>query len=145
MSAYQRRRVIAVWGISIMMAIALAIALIDTKVAIGPTTSWSGVVTPGPEAPATFLALVPIVVALLWTGLAWFRGAFDDKTTATPSTKNIESAPTPYKMALLLEMMDDDEREAFKQQLKRDILASETGHGDFDRLALEETEKRKRN
>jgi hypothetical protein len=142
MSAYQRRRVIAVWLMSIIMAIALAIALINTKVAVGPTTNWQGVITPGPEASAIFLALVPIVVALLWTGLAWFRGAFDDKTTS--STKNIESAPIPYKMALLLEMMDEDEREAFKQQLKRDILASETGYGDFDRLVLEETEKRKR-
>jgi len=140
MNAYKRRRVIAVWVISIIMAIALAIALIDTKITVGQA-QYSGVVFPGTEYSVISIALASIVVALLWTGLAWFRGAFDDKTT--PST-NLQSAPTPYKMALLLEMMDDDEREAFKQQLKRDILAEETGHDNFDRLMLDETEKRKR-
>jgi len=123
------------------MAVVLAISLINTKITVGPTTSWSGVVTPGPEASATFLALVPIVVALLWTALAWFRGAFD--TTTTPSTKNID-APMPYKMALLLEMMDEDEREALKQDLRRQILADENSSEMFSRLMVEETEKRKR-
>jgi len=123
MSPYQRRRVITVWGISIIMAIVLAIALMHTKVAVGPTTNWQGVVTQGPQASATFLALVPILVALMWTALAWFRGAFD--TTTTPSTtKNIEDAPLSYKMALLLEMMDDDEREALKHDLRRQVLGS---------------------
>lgn len=123
MRAYQRRRVIAVWGISIIMAILLAIALMDTNVAVGPTTNWQGVITPGPEAHAIFLALVPIFVALMWTALTWFRGTFD--TTTTPSTtKNIEEAPLSYKMALLLEMMDDDEREALKQDLRWQVLGS---------------------
>lgn len=140
MSAYQRRRVVAVWVISIIMAIVLAIAMINTKVAVGPTTSWSGVVTQGPEASATVLALVPIVVAMLWTVLAWFRGSFD---TTTSSTKNID-APLPYKMALLLEMLDDDEREALKQDLRRQILADENNSEVFSRLMVEEAEKRKR-
>lgn len=141
MSAYQRRRVIAVWVISLIMAIVLAIALMDRKVAVGPTTSWSGIVTPGPEVSATLLALVPVVVAILWTALAWFRGSFD--TTTTPSTQNID-APLPYKMALLLEMMDEDEREALKQDLRRQILADENHSEMLSRLMVDEAEKRKR-
>lgn len=141
MSAYQRRRVIAVWVISLIMAIVLTITLMDRKVAVGPTTSWSGIVTPGPEVSATLLALVPVVVAILWTALAWFRGSFD--TTTTPSTQNID-APLPYKMALLLEMMDEDEREALKQDLRRQILADENHSEMLSRLMVEESEKRKR-
>jgi hypothetical protein len=144
MSAYQRRRVIAVWGISIIMAIVLAIALIGETVAVGPTTSWQGVVTPGPEVSAQFLALVPIFVAVMWTAIAWFRGAFD-KTTTTISTNNIQDAPISYKMALLLEMMDEDEREALKQDLRRQVLGSDESYQMLhDELMLEESGKRKR-
>ncbi len=147
MSAYQRRRVIAVWGLSIMMAIVLAIILFDKKFNIGPTTNWSGVITPGPEASALLLALVPIFVAVMWTALAWFRGAFD-KTATTTSTNNIENAPISYKMALLLEMMSDDEREALKHDLRRQVLGSDEAYRlqDMvdDSLVLEESGKRKR-
>jgi hypothetical protein len=81
------------------------------------------------------VALIFALSTIMWTGLSWKHPA----RVGAPKQADI-----PYKMALLLEMMDEDEREAFKQQLKRDILASETGYEDFDRLALEETEKRKR-
>jgi hypothetical protein len=88
-----------------------------------------------------YVCAFPILAAIVWTGLAWLNRS---KNQSHLAEKQAESASIPYKMALLLEMMDEDEREAFKHQLKRDILASETGYGDFDRLALEETEKRKR-
>jgi hypothetical protein len=88
---------------------------------------------------------IPIIVAMLWTVFRTFIPPRPKQSTHTQQETLLpQNAPTPYKMALLLEMMDDDEREAFKQQLKREILAEETSHGDFDRLALEETEKRKR-
>ena len=95
-----------------------------------------------PNAPFDiYISAFPILAALLWTGLAWRNRS---KNQSHLVEKQAESTTIPYKMALLLEMMDEDEREAFKHQLKRDILASETGYGDFDRLALDDTEKHKR-
>lgn len=59
------------------------------------------------------------------------------------------SDPTEAKMRLLLELMDEDERQAFKETLKRQMLAnSHFDDGEVDGIAmealLEDQEKRLR-
>ncbi len=73
------------------------------------------------------------ITTVMWTGLSW----------KYPLLKRMvfHSTTLPYKMALLLELMDDNELETFKHELKHEILSSETGYGNFDRLVIE---KRKR-
>lgn len=88
------------------------------------------------------LGFVPSVAAFIWTVLAWLGHR---KNQAMPTMQHIQHAPTSYKMALLLEMMTEDEREALKHDLRRQILAEESSAQEhFDRLMLDDTEKRKR-
>ncbi len=149
MTKVQRQRpIFIVWSMCIFLALAgsiFAIVISTPSDGIIGSTYMNPDVGSGTPILMIIFMWTPIIVAMLWTILRTFIPPRPKQATHTQQESILpQNAPTPYKMALLLEMMDEDEREAFKQQLKRDILASDTGYGDFERLALEETEKRKR-
>lgn len=87
---------------------------------------------------------IPLGVALIATMVIWITSAIE-KTSANQT--NQKSSPerkgdsTAYTMALLMEMMDEDEREEFKSQLKRRILSGESV---TDESLIMDMEKRKR-
>lgn len=86
---------------------------------------------------------IPLGVALFATVAVWSSGNESDakevKTQSSATEKRGDN--TAYTMALLMEMMDDEEREAFKSQLKRRILSGETV---TDESLIMDMEKRKR-
>jgi hypothetical protein len=72
------------------------------------------------------LLMVPFLMAVLLTFVLWvvpeirgrrYRDAADDWTLEKAKRQPVD------KMTLLLDLMDDDEREAFKETLKRRVLA----------------------
>jgi len=81
-----------------------------------------------------YICAFPIIAALLWTGLGRRKNSSKQPSL---STTNLISTPTPYKMALLLEMMSEDEREALKHDLRQQVLGS-------DESLIMDMEKRKR-
>jgi carbon starvation protein CstA len=88
--------------------------------------------------------VIPLVVALIATLAIWIppseKSSHTDKGSAnySPEKRGDNSA---YTMALLMEMMDEDEREEFKSQLKRRILS---GEDITDESIIMDMEKRKR-
>lgn len=87
-----------------------------------------------------WLVIVPLVVTLFSTVTLW--GVDPEKglpSASTPSEKKSDN--TAYTMALLMEMMDDDERNAFKSRLQERILSGESV---TDGSLIQEMEKRKR-
>lgn len=85
---------------------------------------------------------VPLGVALISTLAVWESGKPDSsKSSDQSSSSGKKSDNTAYNMALLMEMMDEDEREEFKHQLKQRILSGETV---TDESILVDIEKRKR-
>lgn len=79
---------------------------------------------------------IPMGLAFLTTAVVWNSPS---SNKASPSDKKSDN--TAYTMALLMEMMDDDEREEFKSQLKHRILSGESV---TDASIIQEMEKRKR-
>ncbi|MCU0479997.1 MAG: hypothetical protein MUE54_02150 [Anaerolineae bacterium] len=74
---------------------------------------------------------IPLGVALFATVAIWTSGneseAKNQKNQTSSSSSSTEKRgdSTAYTMALLMEMMDEDEREEFKSQLKRRILSGD--------------------
>lgn len=90
-----------------------------------------------------WLAVVPLAVALISTIVIW-ESASDDKKSSNKSlgSSTVQKPDnTAYNMALLMEMMDDDEREEFKYRLKERILSGDSA---VDASIIQEMEKRKR-
>jgi hypothetical protein len=85
-----------------------------------------------------------IAVALLTTLLIWWHVILKGilRTFSSESQQNSPSEvnTTAYKLAVLMEMMDDHERDEFKYQLKNNLLSGD------DSVTIESliTEKRKR-
>lgn len=85
---------------------------------------------------------VPLAIAMLATVPIW-EGGKDNlpaKSGARFGPTN-KTDNTAYTMALLIEMMDEDEREQFKYDLKRRILSGEMVTNES---LIEDMEKRKR-
>ena len=72
----------------------------------------------------TAVALVPLIMGFFVTIPIWHgSGSSDDATVTTSSEKAKRGASDPdAKLRLLYELMDDDEREAFKATLKQRVL-----------------------
>jgi len=89
---------------------------------------------------------IPLGVALFATIAVWASGN-DSTSNEAKNQVTVSSNPekrgdsTAYTMALLMEMMDEEEREEFKLQLKRRILSGETV---TDESLIADMEKRKR-
>ncbi|MCU0479995.1 MAG: hypothetical protein MUE54_02140 [Anaerolineae bacterium] len=89
-----------------------------------------------------WVVALPLGVALIATLSVWESGKPNSSSKSSDqSSSGKKSDNTAYNMALLMEMMDDDEREEFKSQLKRRILSGETV---TDESILVDIEKRKR-
>ncbi len=87
---------------------------------------------------------IPLGVALVATLAIWVpsseRSSHADKGSGGYSSEK-RGDNSAYTMALLMEMMDEDEREEFKSQLKRRILSGESV---TDESIIMDMEKRKR-
>jgi hypothetical protein len=81
---------------------------------------------------------IPMVIALVSTITIW--ESKNSKVTP-PSDLVKQTDNTAYSMALLMEMMDDDEREEFKHNLKQRILS---GENVTNESLILDMEKRKR-
>jgi hypothetical protein len=78
---------------------------------------------------------MPLIIGFLVTLVVWVGG--DSKGQAPPADyekAKRQPGDTNTKLALLLELMDEDEREAFKETLKRRVLDDMTS-GDGELLA----------
>jgi ABC-type transport system involved in cytochrome bd biosynthesis fused ATPase/permease subunit len=87
---------------------------------------------------------IPLGVALICTLVIWITGAIEKTAGVGQNNQNYTSeqrGDSAYTMALLMEMMDEDERDEFKSQLKRRILSGETV---TDESIIMDMEKRKR-
>ncbi len=86
----------------------------------------------------------PIVLAMLSMLPLWASdSSFSSSSSPTKTggyVKEEKYDNTAYSMALLMEMMDDDERDEFKHNLKNRILSGETV---TDESLAEELQKRK--
>jgi hypothetical protein len=83
----------------------------------------------------TAVTLMPLIIGFLVTLVVWVGG--DSKGQARPADyekAKRQPGDANTKLALLLELMDDDEREAFKETLKRRVLDDMTS-GDGELLA----------
>jgi hypothetical protein len=87
--------------------------------------------TPIPEQNMVWLAISPLVIAVLGTFMLWVVPELDSTEAASKTEQSIGKAKRQQgdKLSLLLELMDDDERQAFKQLLKQQVL-EETGYAD---------------
>lgn len=79
---------------------------------------------------------IPMGLAFLTTAVVWNS----PPSNKTPSNEK-KGDNTAYTMALLMEMMDEDERQAFKSRLQERILS---GDSVTDGSIIQEMEKRKR-
>ncbi|MCU0479996.1 MAG: hypothetical protein MUE54_02145 [Anaerolineae bacterium] len=84
---------------------------------------------------------MPMGLAFLSTAVVWNTHSSNMNNTLMTQRSGKSNDNTAYNMALLMEMMDDDEREEFKSQLKRRILSGETV---TDESIVADIEKRKR-
>ena len=87
--------------------------------------------TPIPEQNMVWLAIGPLVIAVVGTFMLWVIPELDNVETASKTEQSTGKAKRQQgvKLSLLLELMDEDEREAFKQLLKRQML-EESGYAD---------------
>lgn len=87
---------------------------------------------------------VPLGVAFLSTAFIWgsaiATALFNHSKPIQQSQSTDKGDSTPYKLAMLLEMMTEEEREDFKNRLKDNLLSGD------ESLSLEDLagEKRKR-
>ena len=86
-----------------------------------------------------WLIVVPLIVTLLSTVTLW--GIDPEKGIPEQITSVKQTDNTAYSMALLMEMMDEDEREEFKHNLKQRILS---GENVTNESLIMDMEKRKR-
>ena len=90
-----------------------------------------------------WLVIVPLIITLFATVTLWGvdPSGENKKELPTPLQNNRQGDSTAYTMALLMEMMDEDERQAFKARLQERILS-----GDMvtDESLIADMEKRKR-
>ncbi|HRF94852.1 MAG TPA: hypothetical protein PLZ51_06655, partial [Aggregatilineales bacterium] len=84
---------------------------------------------------------IPLGVALFATIAVWGFASSDGNKSASSTTSEKRGDNSAYTMALLMEMMDEDERDEFKSQLKRRILS---GEDITDESIIMDMEKRKR-
>lgn len=114
---------VVIWGLATLMAI---VAL--GNAGLGWIEDW--------------VVAVPLGVALIATVAIWESGRGDSRSSSQnqPQTDQKPDS-TAYTMALLLEMMDEYEREEFKAQLKHRILSGESL---TDTSIVQDMEKRKR-
>lgn len=84
---------------------------------------------------------VPLVTAMFATLPIWESGKDDSPEKSASKQASSKADNTAYTMALLMEMMDEDEREQFKYDLKRRILS---GEAITNESLIEDMEKRKR-
>ncbi len=106
-------------------------------VGIGVTLIFLGNVTAGLL--DDWLIVVPLIVTLLSTVTLW--GVDPEKIIPEQSASEKRNDSTAYSMALLMEMMDEDEREEFKHNLKDRILS---GENVTNESLILDMEKRKR-
>ncbi|MCU0479993.1 MAG: hypothetical protein MUE54_02130 [Anaerolineae bacterium] len=99
-----------------------------------------------PSMPSIWYTITSAILAtiFIWGGVV-FEAIFKKMGASARPTPQQTQSPIndkAYKLAVLLEMMDEDEREEFKHQLKNDLMSS----GDSESLSIESliTEKRKR-
>ncbi|MCU0479994.1 MAG: hypothetical protein MUE54_02135 [Anaerolineae bacterium] len=87
---------------------------------------------------------IAVATALLATLFVWADGILHRLgiPALVNKAQSSDTSDKAYKLAVLLEMMDEDEREEFKHRLKNDLM----GGGDSESLSIESliTEKRKR-
>lgn len=119
------------WNITLRVWLAAFI------VGIFISTPWS------PSLPITITTAI-VATVFIWGGLVLEAILKRVGASITPQKQVSKSGidDRAYKLAVLLEMMDDDEREEFKHKLKNDLI----GGGDSESLSLDSliTEKRKR-
>jgi hypothetical protein len=87
-----------------------------------------------------WIMVVPLVVAMFTTVAIWESSKGDSSKSDEKGSSGKKGDSTAYTMALLMEMMDDDEREEFKYNLKNRILS---GEAVTDESLAEELQKRK--
>ncbi len=101
------------------------------------STPWS------PSLPITITTAI-VATIFIWGGVIIepILKRIGASVSAPKQTSKSAIDDKAYKLAVLLEMMDEDEREDFKHQLKNDLISG----GDSESLSLDAliTEKRKR-
>jgi len=102
-------------------------------------TIFLGIIMPNPGSGMIALALLSTV--FIWVNEV-LRKLGISISTSSNKPHSTDTSDKAYKLAVLLEMMDEDEREDFKHQLKNDLISG----GDSESLSLDAliTEKRKR-
>ncbi|MDZ4669882.1 MAG: hypothetical protein SH821_03330 [Phototrophicales bacterium] len=90
---------------------------------------------------ADWVIAIPLGVALVATLAIWESGKDSSSKQESKSASLTQTDNTAYSMALLMEMMDDDEREEFKHNLKQRILS---GENVTNESLILDMEKRKR-
>lgn len=83
----------------------------------------------------TAMTLGPLVLAMIGTAIIWTTDsdkaeAETAQTTAEALEKAKREGRSTDRLSLLLELMDDDERVAFKESLKQGVLSDIGYHGD---------------
>lgn len=115
----------------------VGLTLMFWVVGIGVTLIFLGNVTAGLL--DDWLIVVPLILTLLSTVTLW--GVDPEKALPNSSPSEKKSDTTAYTMALLMEMMDEDERQTFKERLQERILSGEVVR---DESLIADMEKRKR-
>jgi len=115
----------------------IGLTLIFWIVGIGITLLFLSYVAAGIL--SDWLVIVPLIVTLFATVTLW--GVDPEKALPEKSDAEKRGDTTAYNMALLMEMMDDDERQAFKERLQERILS---GNVLTDDSLITDMEKRKR-
>ncbi len=92
---------------------------------------------------AGFVIPLPFILAVLATIIIQVRDRMPSNIHQTSESANSPEHRdnTVYTMALLMEMMDEDERQSFKSRLQERILSGETV---TDESLIMDMEKRKR-
>lgn len=108
-----------------MNTLAKAIVTVFMWMVLGAIAMSSTLGDPGlGDVAAVIVAIAPLFLGLLGTGFIWapevFTGTKDE--TETSQMEKAKRVAGDSRMALLLEMMDEDERETFKESLKRRVL-----------------------
>lgn len=74
------------------------------------------------------LTLVPLVMAVIGTAFVWdVGGSADDEAQHSAQSEKAKRQAGDDRVRMLLELMDDDEREALKQQLRAQMLRGDSG------------------
>ncbi|MCU0479998.1 MAG: hypothetical protein MUE54_02155 [Anaerolineae bacterium] len=115
----------------------VGLTLMFWVVGIGITLIFLGNVTAGLL--DDWLIVIPFIFTLISTVILWDDDTEKTLPDSSPSEK--KSDTTAYTMALLMEMMDEDERQTFKERLQERILSGEVVR---DESLIADMEKHKR-